>query len=163
MMKFSMCRMVGKKLQIFRSIILFVFNRIYRIFYSPMMYNFYRSQISTKHFFHNQTRTTNITSRITKRVIRAIKKDISSSYCFATFPRRIFRAFAGHTHFLFSFFRSYFTFVGKTYFSFVFFRKFFTYHPFTIAKFLSYFVHNFFVRLRSFIYSCWHTVNIAQH
>ena len=76
-MIFSMCNFIMKQLKISSSIILLIFNRVNRIFNAPMMHYFFRTKISTNHFLHYKTMLIDITSFITKGVIRIKDANIS--------------------------------------------------------------------------------------
>jgi len=77
-MKFSMFTIIRKQLQIFRSIILFIFNTINRVFSSFVMHYFSWFKIAANHFFHNKMRPINITIFRVKGMSRAFNKNIPS-------------------------------------------------------------------------------------
>ena len=85
-MKFCMSRFAFKQLQVFNSIILFIFNRAYGIFNSFMVNNLRGQKVASEFLLHNKTSSSNITSFLSKRMIRPIKKNISTVNFFTAFP-----------------------------------------------------------------------------
>lgn len=121
--KLHMRRMISKQLQVFRPIVLFIFNRTNRIFYSFMMNFFWRDYKATYNFFHNQMRTPN-TSSFSIRMIRRIYKNISSRFFpYTTFPIVSFFPFLSKTNFSFPFRSALNSFMGFTYILYPFFRE----------------------------------------
>ena len=89
-MERSMFSTISEQLQVFRSIILFIFNRTKRIFNAFMMHTFFRFKIATNIFFHYKTRTPNIILGSSKRMIVLFKPSIAIFVPkFSTFPSRI--------------------------------------------------------------------------
>ncbi len=82
MMKFLMFTFIREILQVFRSII--VLNTV------NMMNTLMWLNVSTKYFFHNKMRLSDIIMCILKRMIGAMNKNISSTFCNTAFPRRTF-------------------------------------------------------------------------
>lgn len=108
-MEFHMFGFICKQLQIFRSIILLIFNRTKRIFSSFMMNHFRWDKITTNHFFHDKMTSSNITSIISIWMRGKKNKNIWFSFSRYDYPF-IIRVF-------FSFFKR--TFISISFYSFV--------------------------------------------
>lgn len=80
-MKFSMSRSIFKEFKIFRTII--ILNAIF------MMNCFFWFKIATRHFFHDKTRTFNISSLIAKWMIPIVDINVSIMDRFSALPFRM--------------------------------------------------------------------------
>ena len=111
-----MFNIISKKLQIFKPIVLFIFVRTNRIFNASMMYNFFRSKVSSEMFLHHKSMLHNITSLTGKRMIGIMNKNISfRGYCYSSFKTIPITHFT-FAHIPFPFFRewrTFFTFIPR--------------------------------------------------
>jgi len=88
-MIFHMGRIIREKLQVFNSIVLFILDRINRIFRAFVMHNFFSFKIVTKMLFHYKTRAKNVTF-FCKRVLRFMDKYVLITiFSFSIFPIRM--------------------------------------------------------------------------
>jgi len=158
-MKVHMFTMISKQLKIFNSIVLLVSNSTHRIFYSFVMDYFFWFKITPKVFFHNKTRTKNISSFNAIWVLRFINKNISlTTYNFSTFPKITQFAQIGFPYFFFLGLRHFISFMKIA-------------HHFSILRILPFFnlrssnifsclfrKDSFCSSFLSYIYTCWHNI-----
>lgn len=118
-MKRNMNRLIFKQLQIFRTIILSIFNTVNRKMNAFMMDNFSRQKITPYNFFHNKSTSKNIISFCFKRMTKRINENISITlFTFSCFQMRFTQVFSP----LFTKWRSFciFTIRIKTFFTAIF-------------------------------------------
>lgn len=97
---------ISKQLQIFNSIILFIFDRTKRIFNSFMVNNFFSCKIPSKMLLHNKTMLLNIAMIIAKRMAGYINYNVSFTSGMSTsFLTTAISSFISKSYFPFSFFR----------------------------------------------------------
>ncbi len=107
---------IRKQLEIFRAVILLVFNRTKRVIYAFVVDNFNSCKIPPKHLFHNQMGTQDVSICVNRGMFVRKDTDIAALCGCAAFP-------VGNAHILFGLIGSLFAFSCKTYVSFPLNRK----------------------------------------
>ncbi len=136
-----MIRFVGKKLQVFRMIISFIFKAAHRIFGAFMMNPFFWLKVSTKHFLHHKAMFVYIAITFSERMRRHLNKNIPIPvFDFSTLPMGIFATLGiGLT---FSYFLFCFLGIFKTQMPLVLFISFFYLFEMLFCSFINAYWHN---------------------